>query len=141
MDAQRVPCVGAVIRDDRGRLLLVRRGTEPGRGRWSVPGGRVERGETSQQAALREVVEETGLHVVLTGVAGVVERPGPDGVLYEIEDYYARLEAGTEPEHARAGDDAADVGWFTADEMTGLDCVPGLLDALRDWSVIARPGG
>src|SRR2546430_16924216 len=60
----RVPCAGAVVKDQAGRLLLVRRGREPGRGRWSLPGGRVEPGETAAEAAVREVREETGLDVV-----------------------------------------------------------------------------
>src|SRR4051812_36423779 len=58
-----VPCAGAVVRDRDGRLLLVRRGHAPSEGLWSVPGGRVEDGETPEQAAAREVLEETGLYV------------------------------------------------------------------------------
>src|SRR5262245_49581335 len=54
----RVPCAGAVVLDSAGRLLLVRRAREPGRGRWSLPGGRVEAGETAAAAAVREVREE-----------------------------------------------------------------------------------
>jgi ADP-ribose pyrophosphatase YjhB (NUDIX family) len=133
-----VPCVGAIVRDDRGRLLLVRRGTEPAKGRWSVPGGRVEPGESAGQAVVREVHEETGLRIVPTGLAGIVERPGPGGVVYVIEDFHAGLTLGSDPEQARAGDDAADVGWFTAAELAGLDLVPGLAEALRGWRVIPR---
>ena len=130
-----MPCAGAVVRDDRGRLLLVRRGTEPGRGLWSVPGGRVEPGETVVEATAREVLEETGIRVVVGAPAGVVERPGPGGVTYVIEDFHAVPAPGasTEP---RAGDDAADAAWVTEDELTRLDCVGGLLEALRAWSVI-----
>src|SRR4051812_35800604 len=51
----RVPCVGAVVTDAEGRLLLVQRANEPGRGLWSIPGGRVEPGETARQAVVREV--------------------------------------------------------------------------------------
>ena len=62
---RRVPCVGALVHDDDGRLLVVRRGREPGRGLWSVPGGRVEPGESVGVAVEREVLEETGLHVTV----------------------------------------------------------------------------
>ena len=61
----RVPCVGALVHDDEGRLLVVRRRNEPGAGRWSVPGGRVEPGESDLTAVRREVLEETGLHVTV----------------------------------------------------------------------------
>ena len=134
----RIACVGAVVRDDRGRLLLIKRGTEPGKGLWSVPGGRVEAGEDARAATVREVEEETGLRVVLSGLAGLVERTGPDGVVYEIEDFYARPEAGTDPRRIRAGDDAEEVGWFFPEDLARLDCVPGLVEALQGWRVIPQ---
>ncbi len=131
----KVPCVGAIVRDDRGRLLLVRRGTDPGRGLWSVPGGRVEAGETGPEATAREVLEETGLRVVVGDLAGVVERAAPNGDVYVIEDFHAvpAPGSGTEP---RPGDDADDASWFTEDELRDLDCVGGLVDALRGWGVL-----
>jgi 8-oxo-dGTP diphosphatase len=138
MEATRVACVGAVVRDDRNRVLLVRRGTEPAKGRWSVPGGRVEPGESVRDAVRREVLEETGLRVLLSGLAGVVERPGPDGVVYVIEDFYARLEAGTDPDDVRAGDDADEVGWFHVEQLDDMDVVDGLIDAFQRWKVIPR---
>ena len=58
-----IPCVGAVIKDGPGRLLLIKRGHEPGKGLWSIPGGRVEAGESDADALVREVREETGLVV------------------------------------------------------------------------------
>lgn len=136
MPPRRVPCVGAVVRDRADRLLLVRRGTEPERGRWSVPGGRVEPGETGPEAAAREVHEETGLQVVVGQLVGTVERDGPDGVVYVIDDYEARpLGAG---EDLRAGDDADEARWFTAEEVGALDCVSGLVETLRGWDVLPR---
>jgi 8-oxo-dGTP diphosphatase len=135
MTATRVPAVGAVVRDDRDRLLLVRRGQEPGLGRWSLPCGRVEPGESAQQALVREVQEETGLRIVVTGLAGYVERPGPGGVVFEIEDYYARVEPGFDPHRLGAGDDAVDAGWFPPHRLAGLDLVDGLLEVLVDWGV------
>jgi 8-oxo-dGTP diphosphatase len=130
---RRVPCVGAVVRDDTGRLLLVRRGTEPGRGLWSVPGGRVEPGESAAEAVVREVEEETGLQVVVGRLVGTVERDGPGGVVYVIEDFEAHVEESPAP---RAGDDADEARWCTADEVTRLPCVEGLVETLRGWGVL-----
>ncbi len=130
-----VPCVGAIVRDGRGRLLLVRRAHDPGAGQWSVPGGRVEPGESPLAAVSREVAEETGLLVVPDGLAGVVERDFGD-LTYVIEDFYAALEPGCDPATARPGDDAAEVDWFFDEELDDLDCVEGLLDALRRWRVV-----
>ena len=129
----RIPCVGAVVRDPDGRLLLVQRANEPGRGLWSIPGGRVEPGEAAQDAVVREVAEETGLPVVVSGLAGVVERPAPDGSVYVIEDYVARLAPGAEPASLRAADDALDAAWVPVEELDRLPCVEGLLPALVAW--------
>jgi ADP-ribose pyrophosphatase YjhB (NUDIX family) len=118
--------------EDEGRLLLVRRGTEPGLGRWSVPGGRVEPGESVADALVREVLEETGLRVEPRGLVGRVERDAPDGSVYVIEDHRAQVVGGS----LRAGDDAAEVAWFTTAELCGVDCVEGLLGALREWGVL-----
>ena len=128
------------MRDAGGRLLLVRRGQDPERGRWSVPGGRVEPGETSQEAAVREVLEETGLHVVVTGVAGRVELPAPDGGVYDVVDHFARVEPGTDPDALRAGGDADEVGWFDASQVERLDLTTGLAGTLRGWGVLPPSG-
>jgi 8-oxo-dGTP diphosphatase len=138
VESTRVLCAGAVVRDDGGRLLLIRRGTEPGRGQWSLPGGRVEPGEQPAQAAAREVLEETGVRVVVGDLAGVVERAGPGDVTYLIEDFHATPEPGTDATCPRAGDDADDAGWFTDAEIASLDCVAGLTEALSGWGVLRR---
>src|SRR5260370_1168754 len=78
MPELRIPCVGAILTDG-GRILLIRRGHEPEKGRWSLPGGRIEPGETDQQALVREVREETGLEVIPGPLAGGVDPPGPRG--------------------------------------------------------------
>ncbi|MGV9324734.1 NUDIX hydrolase [Streptosporangium sandarakinum] len=129
----RVNCVGAIILDGSGRLLLVRRGRPPGAGLWSVPGGRVEPGESDAEAVAREVLEETGLTVAVGRLAGSVDRPGPGGVVYEIRDYLAEVRGGA----LAAGDDAADAGWFSPGELARLPLTAGLLAALTEWSVIA----
>lgn len=128
--------MGAIVHDDHGRLLLIRRGTEPGKGLWSVPGGRVEPGESSREAVVRELEEETALRIVPTTLAGVVDRAGPHGRVYEIEDWFAHPAPDADLDAVRAGDDAAEVGWFSAAEVDALDCVDGLVDQLRTWQVV-----
>jgi mutator protein MutT len=127
-----VPCVGAVITDSSGRLLVVRRAHEPGAGRWSIPGGRVEPGETDEQAVMREAREETGLDVSVGRLLGEVEVPGP-GVLFRIRDFACHLVGGS----LVAGDDAAEARFVDAAELRRLPLVDGLLEWLRRWDVPA----
>jgi len=129
---RRIACVGAIVFDDRGRLLLIRRGREPGAGSWSLPGGRVEAGETPPEAIMREVAEETGLVVVPERLIGRVERDGPGGVGYVIDDYACTAVGG----QLRAGDDASDARFVDRRGLDTLTLSSGLLDALADWSVL-----
>ena len=131
-----VPCVGAVVLDDDGRLLLVRRGREPSRGLWSLPGGRVEPEEVDADAVVREVFEETGLRVLPGAPVGRVRIPGGGGVVYDVTDYRCTLAGpGQQP---RAGDDADDVLFADAAALETLPCTPLLLETLRAWG--ALPG-
>jgi 8-oxo-dGTP diphosphatase len=136
MTTQRVPCVGAVITDKAGRLLLIKRRNEPGAGLWSLPGGRIEPGETDEQAVVRETREETGLTVTCGPLLGAVERPGLAGAVVDIRDYAVVVTGG----ELAAGDDAADARWVTAAEAAGLDAAGqltgGLLAVLRSWRVL-----
>jgi 8-oxo-dGTP diphosphatase len=129
---ERIRCVGGVVHDERRRLLLVRRATEPGRGLWSIPGGRIQPYESDTQAVQRELREETGLTVEVGRLIGSVLRPGPRGTLYEIYDYAAQVIGGT----LLAGDDAADARWVTMAEYSHLNVVPELTETLRNWSVL-----
>ena len=121
-------CAGAVIRDASGRLLLVRRGHEPSSGLWSLPGGRVEPGESAAAAAAREVREETGLDVAVGPLLATV----PIGD-YLVHDFAATVVGGT----LRPGDDATDARWCTVDEASLLPLSPGLMDELRKMGALS----
>jgi len=130
--ARPVLAVGAVLVED-GRLLLVRRGRGPAQGSWSVPGGRVEPGETMAEAVIRELREETGLDGICGALLGWAERIGP-GEHHVIFDFEVSLVG---DDHAVAGDDAAEVLWVDVHEVAGLALVEGLAEHLYDWGVIA----
>jgi 8-oxo-dGTP diphosphatase len=131
-----VDCVGGIVLDRAGRLLLVLRGHAPSAGTWSVPGGRVEEGESDAEATVREVLEETGVRVEVGRLVGEVERDGLGGDVYVIRDYLCRPVSGIDPSAVRAADDAADAAWFTPDEVRALLSAPGLVDALDEWGVL-----
>ncbi len=129
-----LPTIGVgVVALWHGRLLLIRRGTEPGKGQWVVPGGRVEPGERLREAAAREAFEETGIEMSIGDVAweGEVVAAGiPSPYRYAVIDFLA-TPAGDE---AVAGSDAEEVRWVGLSELDELDLVPsmqGLLEALR----------
>jgi ADP-ribose pyrophosphatase YjhB (NUDIX family) len=136
MAVQRIPCVGAVIKDADGRLLLIKRGHEPAAGLWSIPGGRIEPGESDARALVREVLEETGLAVAVGRLLGVVQRPGLAGTVVDISDYLATVTGG----ELTAGDDAADARWVTPAQMAQLEAggelTSGLTEALTSWGVL-----
>jgi 8-oxo-dGTP diphosphatase len=109
--------VGAVI-IDRGRVLLVKRGSPPMLGQWTIPGGVVELGETLRSAAEREAQEETGLTVHAGEVIEVIDRilPGDDGRTqfhYVLVDFLCSVVQG----EANAGSDAAEVAWAAENEL------------------------
>ena len=122
-----VICAGVVVHDAHGRLLLVRRGKPPAQGSWTLPGGRVEPGESTAAAAAREAREETGLDVEVGSLLATLPVLG-----YLVHDFAATVIGGT----LQAGDDAADVGWFAADELATVELSPGLLDALAGMGAL-----
>jgi 8-oxo-dGTP diphosphatase len=126
--------VGAVIRDDKGRLLLVKRGHEPGAGLWSLPGGRIEPGETDAEALVREMQEETGLEIEPGPLLGTVRRPAGHGDIINIRDYAATVIGGT----LIPGDDAADALWVSATELGSLAITEGLIETLTDWGILGQ---
>jgi 8-oxo-dGTP diphosphatase len=133
---RRVLAAGAVVRDAAGRLLLVRRAHDPEAGRWTLPGGRVEPGESPAAAAAREVAEETGLEVAVGREWLVLERPAGPAAVFEIHDFVAEPVGGV----LRAGDDATEAGWFSAAEMARLPLTTGLLAHLDAGGFVLRTG-
>lgn len=129
-----VPAVGAVIIED-GRVLLIERGVEPSRGKWSVPGGSVEWGERLEDAVKREVREETGLEIEVGEVAGVFDviTSSDDGVgfHYVIADFFAKPVGGV----LAPGDDADDARWVRFDELNEYDLTPHLRERLREMKI------
>jgi ADP-ribose pyrophosphatase YjhB (NUDIX family) len=133
--------VGAIVLHE-GRVLLVKRGRAPGLDLWSVPGGLVELGETTVEAACREVAEETGLKVRIAGVVGLLDRVTRDAegrVRYHwvLVDYLAVPES---TETLRAGSDAAEVRWVTIDEVERLPITEGLSDMIRRAVALSGAG-
>lgn len=125
-------CVGAIA-VDAGRILLVRRGRGPAQGAWSVPGGRVEAGETLAEAVVRELEEETGLEGVCDHLVGWVERIGA-GYHYVILDFEVTVLDDREPV---AGDDAAEAAWVDKPDVADLRLVDGLAEFLHVHGILS----
>jgi ADP-ribose pyrophosphatase YjhB (NUDIX family) len=119
-----------VIADDR--LRLPRRGHGPAAGAWSLPGGRVEFGETLVEALVREVQEETGLEVVVGDYIGHVEIFGDD-VHFVVHDFSATA---FDAELLVAGDDATEAAWFAITDVPEMNLSAGLAEFLADNRII-----
>jgi 8-oxo-dGTP diphosphatase len=131
MEVPRSPIagVGAVITNYAGQVVLVRRGKPPREGQWSIPGGRIEWGETIEEALLREIMEETGLTVQVERLIDVVDFVARDasGVVtghYVLIDFKVVQLSG----ELRAGSDAAEVCWAN----------PGMLERYALWEETRR---
>lgn len=137
------PRVGVgVIVLHQGRVLLVRRGRAPALGLWSVPGGLVDLGETTVEAARREVEEECGIGVRIAGLVGVLDRVTRDAdgrVRYHwvLVDYLAFPESN---DPIKAGSDAAEVRWVTIEEVERLPITEGLADMIRRAVTLSAGG-
>ncbi|MHB8104705.1 MAG: NUDIX hydrolase [Dehalococcoidales bacterium] len=128
--------VGAVV-INKERLLLVKRGNEPNKGKWSIPGGGIELGETIFEAAKREVLEECSVKVEIIRVLDAVDNiiRDDDGRIryhYVIIDLLGDYVSGD----IKAQSDAAACGWFTPDEVIGMDITPILRAMLERHGII-----
>lgn len=122
--------VGAIaVRD--GSLLMIKRAHDPAAGLWSLPGGRVEHGESLADALVREVAEETGLEIEVGDLAGILEVVGETH--YVILDYFARVTGAAEP---FPSDDVSEARWIPFDEVERLDLTPRFVETLRGWGVL-----
>ncbi|HEY1463345.1 MAG TPA: NUDIX hydrolase [Terriglobales bacterium] len=128
--------VGAIIVDHRdaekGRVALIKRGHAPAFGEWSIPGGTMEVGETVREAVVREVLEETGLIVESGALLGVFDRllRDPDGRTqyhYVLIDFECTCIGG----EFKAGGDAAEARWFTAEEVAKLPLPEDTAEVIR----------
>ena len=113
--------VGAVVWSESGEILLIRRSNPPRLGEWSLPGGKVEFGETLRTALVREVREETGLEVEIVDLIDTAEiifdaEAGAAVAHYVLVDFSARAVSGK----LAAGSDAADARWFSMDAIAAL---------------------
>jgi 8-oxo-dGTP diphosphatase len=132
--------VGAVILEG-DRVLLIERGREPLKGRWSLPGGAVELGETCAEAIVREVREETGLLVEAGPIVAVLDRfrrdeEGRVAYHFVLIDFLCRPIGGT----LGPATDAADCRWATLDEAARLPMTEGALDVIRDAMATQQAG-
>jgi 8-oxo-dGTP diphosphatase len=134
--------VGAVV-VALGRILMVKRGHEPEKGRWSIPGGHVEPGETLSEAVERELLEETGLRGRCGELCGVAERMGP-GWHFVILDYFVSVELEVDAEGQPrlpcpvAASDAASVKWLGLGDLGELELVSGLKEFLIAHGVVPQ---
>jgi 8-oxo-dGTP diphosphatase len=122
---------GAVVLDSDS-VLLVRRGAEPLKDQWSLPGGRLELGETVQQAVVRETREETGLDVEplrLLGVYDLIDRDAAGTIRYHyvLVDWICIVAGG----ELKAGDDATSVCWAKRGELAQYELAEFTLDAIE----------
>lgn len=113
------PIVGVgAIAVQNGRVLLVKRGVEPGKGLWAIPGGTLKLGETMRECAAREILEETGVTVRIGDCVYVfdfIERDEAQNIKFHfaVIDFAAEYLSG-EP---KGGDDALEAGWFAAEDL------------------------
>jgi ADP-ribose pyrophosphatase YjhB (NUDIX family) len=134
-----VVAVAAIAFDEAGRVLLVRRGQPPDQSAWSVPGGKIEPGETVVAAVAREAAEETGLAVEVLGLVAAVDwiERGPDGQVlrhFVILDHLVAVRGG----ELAAGDDADEAAWFGPEELDGLHTTAHLLGVLEQARAMWR---
>lgn len=128
-----VPAASVVVVDEAGRILLQRRTDN---GMWALPGGKMELGESLADCGSRETLEETGIHIEITGIVGTYTNPGhvfayDDG---EVRQEFsicllARPTGGT----LRVSDESHEVAWFEPSAVDDLPMVPSIRKRINDW--------
>lgn len=126
-----------MVFNEHDEILLIKRGKEPHYGRWMVPGGTLEWGETLEQAAVREVREETGIHIEIETFVEIIEAISPsDDFHFVIMDYAAHAVSGD----LAASSDALDAVWASRESLAAYDLTPELLAViLKARNVTNRP--
>lgn len=121
---------GIILRDNA--VLMIKRGHEPAKGWWSVPGGHVEWGESVQDALIREIREECNIAIKpvrLFSIVEAIDQHNPPNYHYILLDYIAEYISG-EP---RIGSDADDIGWFTESALKKMKVVPSVMRSLESY--------
>ena len=121
--------VGAVVFNASNEILLIKRGKPPNYGRWMVPGGTLEWGESLEECAVREVREETGIEIEIETFVEIIEaiRPGEADFHFVIMDYAAHALSGT----LAAASDALEAAWAGLDSLSDYDLTPELLAVIE----------
>ena len=114
--------VGVVVFNDEKKVILVKRGNEPNKGLWAIPGGKVKLGEKVSETAHREVKEECNVHIELRDILGVVDlilKDSENNVQYHyiLIDYLAQYKEG----NLYPQSDVTDVAWFSQTDLNELD--------------------
>lgn len=137
---QRIPRLGVSVCLLRGdEVLLAKRGKPPGLGLWSLPGGHVEWGESLREAAMRELMEETGLSTDLALHPLTVDAIRKDDAGNVATHYVIAMFTGSwQGGEPSPGDDAADVRWFPVARLHELELTPGILDVVRETHRLRR---
>jgi 8-oxo-dGTP diphosphatase len=119
--------VGTILRDEGGRVLLLRRAIEPGHGKWVFPGGYVDRGEVVERAAVREALEETGLDITLGALVGIYSYASRTPIVIV---FGAEVAGGT----LRLDHESVEARWFAPADIPWSDLAfPSTEEALRHW--------
>jgi ADP-ribose pyrophosphatase YjhB (NUDIX family) len=135
------PTASALVVDDAGRVMLARRGIEPFRGMWDAPGGFMRPGENGEEAARRELEEETGLEIAVGPVLAILPDTYGEGTATLNIFYLARIVGGT----PAPASDVSEIAWFGRDELPpaseiAFACVADALDQWRHARPQAGPG-
>jgi mutator protein MutT len=130
--------VGAIIIKG-GKILLIKRGNEPGAGQWTLPGGVVELGESLEEAVRREAFEECGIKIEVKELTGIVERVIRDdeGIIkyhFIIIDYTAQYLKG----ELKAGSDVTNANWVSLDMLDKYNLTEGLKEFLKKLDLLAQ---